>query len=123
MTDPVVHTVAVVVPDWLQTSLAVLLESMADFKLVAKASSVEDLISMEFSSAPDLILLDAPKDLALAHEELVRLKSHWPETYCIALAAYAKDCDDLRAYGADKALIKGVPPGKLVAAVKAYRDG
>jgi DNA-binding NarL/FixJ family response regulator len=122
MTDPAVRTIAIIVPDWLQKSLAVLLDSLADFQLVETASSVDELMLRELSSGPDIVLLDAPKDVTRAREELARLKRQWPEAYYIALVSKTKDCAYLMAHGADRALIKGVPPDVLVEALNCYED-
>ena len=112
------YTVVIIVPKWLQNSLAVLLDSLADFKLIGSFSSTEELLEAALPSGPDLTLLDVPRDPKLAREKLDLLKSTWPETYIIALVTQEKDCAYMVAHGADQALIKGVAPDTLIAAIK-----
>ncbi|MFN2274857.1 MAG: hypothetical protein ACK2TX_08435 [Anaerolineales bacterium] len=122
MTDPTIRTIAMIVPDWLQKSLAVLLNSLTGFRLVGTASSVDELLLGEISPGPDIILLDVPKDVTRGREELTRLKSNWPEAYYITVVSKTKDCAYMLAHGADKALIKGVPPDVLVQALSQYQE-
>lgn len=117
-----ISTIVTVVPDWLQAALTVLIESLPEFNLIARVSSVEQLLLLQLAQNPDLIVMDIQNDLKLVEIHLSRIKNIWPETYCIVLTKYTKHRAHLLAYGADEVLIEGVPPQRLIDAIRNYRN-
>jgi DNA-binding NarL/FixJ family response regulator len=114
--------VALVAPVWLREALLILLQSMRGVRLVASCPTVNELLAQTIPSVPDLVLIDAKRELEAACEQVSLLKTHWPDVHCIVLADHIRQQDALKSAGADRVLIKGAPPQQICAAIQQVRN-
>jgi DNA-binding NarL/FixJ family response regulator len=102
-------------PGPLRDGLQALMLAMPQIEVINKADDLRSAMQTSLERQPALVLLDA--DLAGSETWLAvrRVRARWPWGYCVFLANDVQQQQAAEAAGADVALPKGFPAGRLVA--------
>ena len=102
----------------LRLALEMLFREEPGAVVVGTASESEGLLALIRSTHPDLVLLDCNLPGSPAAEILAEIKSVTRPPKIIILGKDADDKEVALAAGADVFLVKGDPPGQLLAATR-----
>ncbi len=114
MTD---STLAMIVakPDPLRDALRALMIAMPQMDAVEEASDLLSALRADLKHAPVLVLLDSSLADGEVWLAVRRVRARWPQGYCVFLVDDVQQQQAAEAAGADAALLKGFPAGRLIA--------
>jgi len=69
------------------------------------------------AGCPELVLLDWDLPYEDMMAVMVEIRSHCPQTHCLAFTDHSEKRDEIRSAGADVVLLKGYPAAGLIAAI------
>lgn len=107
----------VATPGDLQTSLQMLLALLSEVEVLVAAEGSSALQAVEHY-APALVILDFELPGTVGPKVLIDIKSCRPATPCLALVNDEQQLQRAKDAGADRAVIKGYPPAKLLANIE-----
>lgn len=120
--------VAFIAPARLRGAFKVLLQSMPTVTLLAEAPSWEVLREVVGVNEPDAVLVYVAEFTQqigkgrISSEQISQIKSHWPQTQCVAIVDNPGRKEQIEKYGADQVFIEGLPPIQLVRSIEgSYR--
>lgn len=120
--------IAVIAPEQLLETFAVLIQSAPDLHLIAKETNLKLLGATLRKQIPDAILVYLVPECetqegAPAYEIIGQLKSGWPGARRITIVKYTSQVEKAIKSGADIALVAGVDAERLLAAIKKEPTG
>ena len=105
-------------PGTLQNGLLALMTTISQISSVLVAEDVDSALRLTQNHQPALIILDV--SLLKVQDVIKQIKTQWPQIHLIVLEDDLTLGKDLEILGADRVLIKGFPPQKLVEVIEEF---
>src|SRR2546428_11848725 len=105
--------------------LRAVLETQADFKVIAEAASGDEALRLALAFQPDILLLDLEMPILDGVETIRRLRQQQPSSRVIVFTAFDNDERIIHAIqaGADGYLLKGAPREEIFNAIRVTMQG
>ena len=116
MTNKSILALVVSSPGTLQNGLLALMTTIPQISSVLVAEDADSALRLVQNHQPTLIILDV--SLLKVQDAIKQIKTQWPQIHLIVLADDLTLGKDLEVLGADRVLIKGFPPQKLVEVIE-----
>lgn len=121
MSDSAVIKLIVIAPNWLQPSLAILLEAEEGILLLATFKSVGAYLS--FGIRPHVVLLFTEREDHLAPEQVKRVLSAASGTKCIVVVHDFNHREAIEASGASEVLATGAGSKQIIESIRRVAVG
>ena len=118
MTNKPILALVVSNPGTLQNGLLALITTIPQISSVLVAEDVDAALRLVQNHQPALIILDMPS--FNVQDVIKQIKTQWPQIHLIVLEDDLTLGKDLEVLGADRVLIKGFPPQKLVEVIEDF---
>ncbi|MEM7119392.1 MAG: response regulator transcription factor [Chloroflexota bacterium] len=108
-----------------RSGLVALLNSQAEFEVVAAAENGQTAVSLSLANTPDVILMDLQMPVLDGLTAIQQIRAQQPEARIIVLTTYDTDADIMPALkaGATGYLLKDAPPEALFNAIQSAARG
>ena len=105
--------------------LRAVLETQADFKVIAEAASGDEALRLALAFQPDILLLDLEMPILDGVETIRRLRQQQPSSRVIVFTAFDNDERIIHAVqaGANGYLLKGAPREEIFKAIRITMEG
>jgi DNA-binding NarL/FixJ family response regulator len=100
-----------------RSGLRAVLALRPEIEIVGEAADGQEAVRLVAECRPDVVLMDARMPVLDGVEATCLIKERWPEIRVVVLTMYPMYREDALAAGADAFLVKGCPPGRLLAAL------
>ncbi len=109
----------------MRVGVTTLVSNESDMELVGEASNAKEAIAQYRSLQPDVVLMDLRLPGSDGVAALTSIRSEFPEAKVIILTTFAGDAEMHRslAAGARGYLLKSMPPGELIGAIRSVHAG
>lgn len=109
----------------LREGIALIINYQSDMVLVSQASGGKEAIQQYREHQPDVTLMDLSMPDLSGIDALRAIRAEFPDARVIVLTTFAGDMEIQRAIGAGACgyLLKSIPPGELVQAIRQVRAG
>ena len=109
----------------MREGIAVIINHQPDMQLLAEASTGFEAIQKYREHQPDVTLMDLRLPDMSGIDSLIAIRAEFPEARIIMLTTYEGDVEIQRALGAGARgyLLKSMPPGDLVEAIRGVHAG
>lgn len=115
--------VAIVAPQWLQDSLAVVIKTIPRLQLIACTGSINTLLLLDLKRSPDLVVLTVDAPDTKDRDRIRQVKFVYPDARCLALIQDPAQIAIVLAIGADETLLQGASAEQFCAAVRSQVAG